>query len=162
MIGVGGQPTARGPKHPRTPSGALRQWALVPGSAGQLRELQAASISEFMVRGWSLHTHRQHTPPFKEVERRAAGVWLTTERRRGENNLSASYSASAGRAARPTCGGCTHLPRPGALPGVRASPEGKSCMSLPRAGVRDTSIAQLKWKAEERLQFRCFREPRPG
>lgn len=80
----------------------------------------------------------------------------------GGNNLSASYSASAGRAARPTCGGCTHLAQPGALAGVRASPEGKSCTSLPSAGVRDASIAQLKWKAGERLQFRSLGEPRPG
>lgn len=89
-------------------------------------------------------------------------MWLTTERRRGENNLSASYSASAGRAARPTCGGSAYLAQSRALAGVRASPEGKSCMSLPSAGVRDTSIAQLKWKAGERLQFRSFGEPRLG
>lgn len=89
-------------------------------------------------------------------------MWLTTEKRKGGNNLSASYSASPSRAARPTCGGCTHLAQPGALAGIRASPEGKSCMSLPSAGVRDTSIAQLKWKAGERLQFRSFGEPRPG
>lgn len=49
-------------------------------------------------------------------------MWLTTERRRGENNLSASYSASAGRTASPTCGGRTHLAQPGALARVRASP----------------------------------------
>lgn len=76
----------------------------------------------------------------------------------GENNLSASYSASAGRAVRPTCGGCTHLAQPGALARVRASPEGKSCVSLPSAGVRDTSIVRLKWKAGEGLQFRSFGE----
>lgn len=33
--------------------------------------------------------HRQHTPPFKEVGRRAAGVWLTRRRRGGNTNLSA-------------------------------------------------------------------------
>lgn len=49
-------------------------------------------------------------------------MWLTTKRRRGENNLSASYSASAGRTASPTCGGRTHLAQPGALARVRASP----------------------------------------
>lgn len=49
-------------------------------------------------------------------------MWLTTERRRGENNLSASYSASAGRTASPTCGGRTHLAQPRALARVRASP----------------------------------------
>lgn len=49
-------------------------------------------------------------------------MWLTTERRRGENNLSASYSASAGRTASPTCGRRTHLAQPGALARVRASP----------------------------------------
>lgn len=40
----------------------------------------------------------------------------------GENNLSASYSASAVRAASPTCGGRTHLAQLGALAGVRSSP----------------------------------------
>lgn len=39
--------------------------------------------------------HRQHTPPFKEVGRRAAGVWLTTRRRGGKQTCQPSYSAEA-------------------------------------------------------------------
>lgn len=58
------------------------------------------------------HTqHRgQHTPPFKEVGRRAAGVWLT-RRRRGENtNLSALLPSRGRRRREPgTCHGPTHL-----------------------------------------------------
>lgn len=55
--------------------------------------------------------HRQHTPPLKEVGRRAAGVWLT-RRRRGENtNLSALLLSGGLRSRREalTCRSAAHL-----------------------------------------------------
>ena len=74
--------------------------------------------------------HRQHTPPFKEVGRRAVGVWLT-KRRRGENtNLLLSGGLQSLREPR-TCHSpdgltCTfsapsHLAAPRATAGAGAS-----------------------------------------
>lgn len=80
---------SKGTQQQKTPSGVgrgLLRWARAAQGIG--------GGVYFRVYGKRLeqaHTqhHRQHTPPFKEVRRRAAGVWLT-RRRRGENtNLSA-------------------------------------------------------------------------
>lgn len=92
---------SQGPPGQETPLGLgrwVRRWARAAQGIG--------GGVYFRVYGKRLeraHTqrHRQHTPPFKEVRRRAAGVWLT-RRRRGENtNLSAlllSRGLGSGRA----------------------------------------------------------------
>lgn len=80
----------------------------------------------------------------------------------GENNLSASYSASAGRAARPTCGGCTHLAQPGALAGVRASPAVSPARRYPAPGWGTRRSVDLGGKLEGGLQLWSFGEPGPA
>lgn len=85
-------------------------------------------------------------------------MWLTTERRRGENNLSASYSASAGRTASPTCGGRTHLVQPGALARVRASPVVSPVRRYiaPGSGTRQSFDLGGKLEGGGGLQFRSL------
>lgn len=91
-------------------------------------------------------------------------MWLTTERRRGENNLSASYSASAGRTASPTCGGRTHLAQPRALARVRASPTVSPVRryTAPGSGIGQSFDLGGKLEGGGGVQFRSFGEPGRG
>lgn len=82
----------------------------------------------------------------------------------GENNLSASYSASAaGRTASPTCGGRTHLTQPRALARVRASPTVSPVRRCTAPGSGTRQSFDLGGKLEGGgVQFRSFGEPGRG